>query len=214
MTEQEWEDCAGLTRMLVFLKGKVSDRKWRLFACGCWRFAWHLLTDEPFRLSVEVAERFSDGKATSEELFAAWQDGSAAATTSAWHAASSTSCRLSGSAAAAVQGDRIGGPAQAAAQASETKKHAELLRHIIGPLLFRPVAFDPACLTRTVQALAQATYENRNLPSGTLDNDRLVVLADALEDAGCGNAEILDHLRQPGDHVRGCWCVDLILGKE
>jgi len=81
MTEKEWVACAELRPMLVFLKNKATDRKLRLFACGCCRLAWHLFTDEPSRQSVEVAERFSDGKATDEELFAAWQDGSAAATT-------------------------------------------------------------------------------------------------------------------------------------
>ena len=52
------------------------------------------------------------------------------------------------------------------------------------------------------------------MPAGTLDNTRLAVLADALEEAGCTEADILGHLRGPGPHVRGCWVVDLILGKE
>jgi hypothetical protein len=52
------------------------------------------------------------------------------------------------------------------------------------------------------------------MPSGELDKGRLPILADALEDAGCTNADILDHLRGPGPHVRGCWPVDLILSKD
>jgi hypothetical protein len=40
------------------------------------------------------------------------------------------------------------------------------------------------------------------------------ILADALEDAGCDNADILQHCRGAGEHVRGCWVVDLVLGKE
>jgi hypothetical protein len=64
-----------------------------------------------------------------------------------------------------------------------------------------------------VLSLAQAAYEERNLPSGTLDNARLAVLADALEDAGASGA-ILEHLRSEGPHVRGCFAVDLLLGKE
>jgi hypothetical protein len=79
---------------------------------------------------------------------------------------------------------------------------------------FRPVSLDPTWRTPTVVALAQAAYGNRILPAGTLDTDRLAVLADALEDAGCDNADILSHLRGPGPHVRGCWAVDLLLGKE
>jgi hypothetical protein len=66
----------------------------------------------------------------------------------------------------------------------------------------------------TVRRLAEGAYEHRLLPSGTLDLARLAVLADALEEAGCDQADILKHLRGPGPHVRGCWAVDLLLGKE
>jgi hypothetical protein len=52
------------------------------------------------------------------------------------------------------------------------------------------------------------------LPAGTLDSARLAVLTDALEEAGCDNADLLAHLHSNGPHVRGCWVVDLILGKE
>jgi hypothetical protein len=52
------------------------------------------------------------------------------------------------------------------------------------------------------------------MPSGHLDPARLAVLADALEDAGCADADLLGHLRGPGPHIRGCWAVDLLLGKE
>jgi hypothetical protein len=59
----------------------------------------------------------------------------------------------------------------------------------------------------------QAIYPWRQLPSSYLDPARLAVLADAVEAAGCTNLDILDHLRGPGPHVRGCWGVDLLLGK-
>ena len=59
----------------------------------------------------------------------------------------------------------------------------------------------------------QAAYEERELPAGTLDLARLAILADALEEAGCTNADILNHCRVPGVHVRGCWAVNLLLGK-
>ena len=61
--------------------------------------------------------------------------------------------------------------------------------------------------------MAQVIYEDRDLPSGHLDNARLAVLGDALEDAGCTDADILKHCRGSGPHVRGCWVVDLLLGK-
>lgn len=66
----------------------------------------------------------------------------------------------------------------------------------------------------TVWRLAATVYEERFLPDGTLDNACLAILADALEEAGCDNADILNHCRQPGEHVRGCWVVDLLLGKS
>jgi hypothetical protein len=62
--------------------------------------------------------------------------------------------------------------------------------------------------------LAQAAYVERLLPSGRLDNARLAVLSDALEEAGCTDDSILSHLRSPGPHVRGCWALDLILDRE
>jgi hypothetical protein len=62
-------------------------------------------------------------------------------------------------------------------------------------------------------ALAQAAYDDLILPAGTLDSARLLLLADALEDAGCADADLLGHLRGEGPHVRGCWAVDLVLGK-
>src|SRR5262249_38974215 len=79
---------------------------------------------------------------------------------------------------------------------------------------FRPVTIDPAWLTPTVITLATAAYNERSLPSGELDPARPAVPADALEEAGCQDADILGHLRSPGPHVRGCWVVDLLLGKE
>jgi hypothetical protein len=90
---------------------------------------------------------------------------------------------------------------------SESKQQCNLLRDIFGPLPFRPVAIDRACLTSTVTALATAIYETRDLT-------RLPILADALQDAGCDNGDILEHCCQPGPHVRGCWALDLLLGKE
>jgi len=72
---------------------------------------------------------------------------------------------------------------------------------------FRPVAFDPNWRTSTAVALAQQIYASR-------DFSAMPILADALQDTGCDNAGILDHCRGPGPHVRGCWVVDLVLGKE
>jgi hypothetical protein len=65
----------------------------------------------------------------------------------------------------------------------------------------------------TVSHLAEVAYNERILPSGYLDPAQFAVLADALEEAGCTERAILDHLRDPGVHVRGCWSLDLILGR-
>jgi hypothetical protein len=79
---------------------------------------------------------------------------------------------------------------------------------------FRPVALEPAWLTPAVTSLAEAASKERLMPSGHLDSVRLKVLADALEEVGCSDQAILDHLRGPGPHVRSCWPVDLVLAKE
>ena len=108
---------------------------------------------------------------------------------------------------------------------AERKAQACVLRDMYGNP-FRPRAVDPTWLAwqdRTAPQLGRATDEEWRPratdeewrpPDGTLDPARLSLLADALEDAGCTHAELLGHLRSPGPHVRGCWAVDLVLGKE
>jgi hypothetical protein len=84
-----------------------------------------------------------------------------------------------------------------------------LVRELFGDPL-RVVAFNSAPLAwrhNTIPKMAQVIYEERTF-SG------LPILADALEDAGCDNAELLDHCRQPGGHMRGCWALDLLMGKS
>ncbi len=88
-----------------------------------------------------------------------------------------------------------------------------LVREIFGNP-FRPKPLDLSRITPTVETLAQAAYDDRTVPSGELYKDRLAVLSDALEDAGCTDADILTHLRSPSPHVRGCWALDLLLGKS
>jgi hypothetical protein len=88
----------------------------------------------------------------------------------------------------------------------EWAPQADLLREIFGNP-FRPVTFDSAWRTETAVALASGIYADRAF-------DRLPILADALEEAGCDNADVLAHCRGPGPHVRGCWVVDLVLGKS
>jgi hypothetical protein len=97
----------------------------------------------------------------------------------------------------------------AAREAALAPAHAEqsvIVLEIFGNP-FRPVTLDPTWLTSTVKNLAEAIYEERAF-------DRLPILADALEDAGCNQQDILSHLRGGGEHCRGCWPLDLVLGKE
>jgi hypothetical protein len=83
---------------------------------------------------------------------------------------------------------------------------AHLVREIFGNP-FWPVAFLPEWRTSTAVALARGMYESR-------DFGAMPILADALQDAGCDSGAVLDHCRGAGPHVRGCWVVDLLLGKE
>jgi hypothetical protein len=95
---------------------------------------------------------------------------------------------------------------------------ADVLREVVGRVPFRPLLpVKPAWLTwhgGIVRRLAEDAYGERELLAGALDLDRLAVLADALEEAGCDQADLLGHLRGPGPHIRGCWAVDLVLGKQ
>jgi hypothetical protein len=93
----------------------------------------------------------------------------------------------------------------------EEAAQVALLRDAIGNP-FRQFSLDASWLTPTVVRLAQTAYDERLLPSGELDRERLAILADAVEDAGCADRQILDHLRGPGPHVRGCFALDLVLG--
>jgi hypothetical protein len=82
---------------------------------------------------------------------------------------------------------------------------ARLVRDVFGNP-FHPVAFSPQWRTDTTLSVARQMYDSRDFCA-------MPILADALEDAGCDNTDILDHLRGPGPHVRGCWPVDLLLAR-
>lgn len=109
--------------------------------------------------------------------------------------------------------DVIADYAQTSIEVRESSVQADWLRCIFG-YPFRRQSIQPAWCTPTVVAMAQATYDSRSLPTGELEGVRLAVLADALQEAGCTDTTILSHCREPRPHVRGCWVVDLILGKK
>jgi hypothetical protein len=214
-TESEWLACTEPQPMLDFLRGKASDRKLRLFACACCRRIPGYLESEPDHRGLELTESDVDGLAADEDFaslpYGVWDI--RWYTRAGWDAiyramhAYFSEVWVSQNLHAATE--------QVKAQARR-QSHAELavlLCELFGNP-FRPATLNLAWQTAQVVALAQAAYDERELPSGTLDPVRLAVLADALEEAGCTDKTILDHLRGPGPHVRGCWVIDLLLGKE
>jgi hypothetical protein len=176
LTEQDWLACPNSKPMDWFIQKKTSDRKMRLFASASCRRFWNVL-DAETRREVEAWECFADGEITRQEF--------ASASSGSWSDPSDYAWNK--------------------AKGSEGLAQANLLRDILGNV-FRPITFSPSWLTPTVTSLASTAYEERALPSGELDTACLSVLADALEETGCDNADILNHLRGPGPHVRGLGC--------
>jgi hypothetical protein len=207
MTEREWLNGTDPEKMLRFLRGRrLTARKRRLFACAC---CWHIsdrLREEESRRAIEVAERFADGLADHGEREAArraHQRLSRALTGAADRAAYQAVREI----LAHPFGFREQYAWRGAAEAAADSRFVRTLLHDLFGNPFRPVALDPTWRTPQVVALAQAINQERVF-------DCLPVLADALEEAGCDSAELLAHCRAPGPHVRGCWLVDLVLGKE
>jgi hypothetical protein len=216
MTEAEWLECSDPDALLEFLRGEAvrrrhphpSRRKLRLFACACCRRAWPFLADERSRRAVEVAERHADRLAPRQELVRAFLEAKALDPIG--------NAGLAAVAAAAPSGS----PDLAAIQAAlavdvrrwqaERAAQAGLFRDVFGDP-FRPVPplnlQGPSGNNGMIPALARAIYRECAF-------DRLPLLADALERAGCTEAEVLGHCRGPGPHARGCWVLDLVLGRS
>jgi hypothetical protein len=211
MTEAEWRACSTVDRMLEYVPYTVSKRKWTLLAAAFCRRIWPLLTHERSRQAVDTAERWADGLVGSRELNRAGkaaapyviQPGAETLAASAAHMTAlrgKDNARIAASCAAGAT-EAAGGSADV-----ERKHQCAIIRDILG-YPYRTITIDHSSLSLTVTSLAEAIYTDRAF-------DRLPILADALEDAGCTNADILEHCRGPGPHVRGCWVVDLLLAKE
>jgi hypothetical protein len=209
MTEEEWSQCIDPRLLLIHLEPSSSDRKARLFTCAVGRLLGPFLGDDRSRRVIDVAEHFADGMATQLQLGDAWQ---ASLNVQPGPAARAASC-------AGDHGPWQGGrmiilalqQAQTDGQARDwsrnlARKPLQLVHEIFGNP-FRPVTFDPRWRTSDALGLARSIYEDRAF-------DRMPVLADALMDAGCADEQVLGHCRGGGPHVRGCWVVDLVLGKE
>jgi hypothetical protein len=206
MTEAEWLACEDPDVMVDFLQSRalLSARKTRLFVVACCRIAWHLLTDRRSQQAVEVAERYADQNATRNELNAAynlaWLAVQELGTPAAWRAWGSTSFE-------AWDGWHVGWHHRAADDHELNAQQATILRDISGNS-FRRAKCPQRWRTDTALSLARTMYEWR-------DFGAMPILADALQDAGCDNDNILHHCRDTSaTHVRGGWVVDLVLGKK
>jgi hypothetical protein len=227
VTKAEWLACADPKPMLEFLRdtGGASDRKLRLFAVACCRRVWDLLGDERSRVAVEAVEEHVDGLVPEGQMIAA-----SVAASDAYHRAITPACQaanrprtaacaaalaarrcsrvddidgnLASSSMAVEAVVRAGGPD--ADMYAEFARQAQLLRCLLGNP-FRPVPLDPYWLPENVVTLARTMYDLRDFAA-------MPLLSDLLEESGCP-AEVSEHCRAPGPHVRGCWVVDLILGR-
>jgi hypothetical protein len=234
MTESEWHTSGDPVAMLSFLRRQkaTSERKLRLFGVACCRLAWSRLSDDRCRRAVEAREGYEDGLVTAADLKSAqaeaWRalvdavdnrspnlDAIRAAAEMAGQPVPSFGMRLR----VAEDPDRwVREPDRMWAEATElwAERVAELtpdavtLCHLIRCVSsdpFRPAPWDPSWRTETVVLLARGMYESR-------DFGAMPILADALEEAGCGNEQVLEHCRAEKPHVRGCHVVDWILGRE
>jgi hypothetical protein len=216
MTEAEWLESPAPTPMLESFSFRSTDRKLRLFCIACCHQNWDQFSDPRERRILHVAERMADGTATEGDCKSAqdlWLEVSdekedefaryvpVAVISPRVDAVDASSCaRSMAYGAIYLEGgfegleDELG------------FDQAAFLRDIFGNP-FRPVAFNPRWRTADAVGLARGIYEERAF-------DRLPLLADALMDAGCGDDQVLEHCRSEGPHVRGCWVVDLVLGKE
>jgi hypothetical protein len=208
MTEAEWLAATDPTPMLDFIPGKITERKLRLFLCAMCRRHWHTVTKEVFRDVIEVAERYANGLATEVVREQACR---------------ATECKVQQRSHYSLQPylrafhDAVSSdidfsdPDWQARSLRWFRSKPEvsqslLARDIFGPLLFRTINFNSSWLSSKAVSLAQQMYVSRDFTA-------MPILADALQDAGCDNDEILNHCRQPGEHFRGCWVVDLLTGR-
>ena len=224
MTPQVWDDCHDAAQMLQFLRDgrKISPRKLRLLGCACTRLVWDRADVNSPPTAIETAEAFADGSATKAGLRRVRQDvrqarydleGKDSASRPIWGAYWLAEVVAAENAFGAVVDELVRlSPSCLFLGAPEWSSVCDLIRHTAGDPFDRiPIRYDS--MTPLVVSLAASAYEERLTPSGELDRDRLAVLSDALEEAGCDAGAFLDHLRGPGPHFRGCWVIDRILGK-
>lgn len=207
MTEEEWLACTEPRLMLRL--GKATERKLRLFACACCRRIWQIMAYDEEREAVEVLERYLDGLLDDFDLRHAYDvlDGSgdtrAGPAYYALHRYDFTEC-AEAAAFAVFEHSLFVNHEEATAQAAEAaerQQQAILLRHLVGNP-FHPCRASDSWPAIVLQ-LADALYNGE---------DCGLALHDALVEAG--QPDLADHFRQEQTHPKGCWVVDLVLGKS
>jgi hypothetical protein len=173
---------------------RMAAKAWRSIARP-----WDSTTERPHYFAALAAVRATWSEGWEQGTHRAVQDAAFAAAKSIW---AEDDYR---------QGDD--GWRESAVAQKVFEQQSLLVRDVFGDP-FDSLSSDSCSVTPIVTNIARAAYEERRLPFGELDAPRLAILADALEDSDCKNAGILSHLRGPGIHVRGCWVVDLCLGKN
>jgi hypothetical protein len=217
MTRDEWLVCSDPLAMLCFLHGRGSGRKFRLFAAACARDSLthapdgDKITHHPvygLAVAIREAEEFADGGDRPTSL--------------GWQVAARVCDVISDE---DVAHSALGFDADVGlwttpieqivpTMISHYRTHpAHHLRDIFGAV-FHEATLDSVCRSPTILSFAEMAYHERTLPIGHLQPERLAVLAEALEEADCKDTDLLEHLRSPGPHVRGCWAVDLVLAKR
>jgi hypothetical protein len=223
MTKQEWSESVDPALMLSFLGDQLTDRRYRHFLAACCGRIWHLLADEKFKRAVDLCERRADGLATDEELHATSEvffrqqmTHAQLAVAYALHGTTESYTLIACSAAhnAAVAAAQYTGPVAqpSPAHLAEAAEQCRLLRELFNPFL--QLVVEPAWLSWNGDVVANMIRKidvDRIMSRVAYPFSTLPILADALEEAGCGNAELLAHLRQPEEHLLGCWAMELLL---
>jgi hypothetical protein len=196
--EATWRTTHNSTRMVNFVRDLASERKFRLFGCACVRQVWELLPID-CRKALWLAERFAEGEVPHSELKRAEQ---MVARVAERNPASPTVRSVT---QVVVDSDVVLDNFWLAVCSDALQ--CELARCVFGNP-FRPVLSVSAwAQSETARQMAQAITDEGRYAD-------LPILADALEDAGCADEDVLGHCRGGAAHARGCWVVDLILGRD
>jgi hypothetical protein len=196
MTEEEWRKSNDSDFMLRFLRETVvAVRKLRAFSASCFESARSLFPDQRQQHGLQILVNRVDASDSNIELRNVTSRLRQAIPLDQWRDLEIQTDDLHYAALMLYRefaSNRPSSHATAVADAFvewelEKRKQSHLLRDIFGNP-FRPVAFDPAWRTSTAIGIATGIYDERAF-------DRMPILADALQDAGCENADIFTHCR-------------------